>query len=276
MAAAGPRPGAAGKAAARALQVVLGGLWLLPRVAHATGPCEDTPRLYGAVLGFAEADGRFAIKVSRSWCDEGRDQREIRGILEFVEVRDLKNGVPGRLASLTGKDARRLERLEGAFEHVKASRLNALLKERGFKVPARSARCPTGRCTVRTGWGHDPDGLNGFPAGKVSVEVREGKRVLERLEAGVAARERRAEVQVHAQFAPAARRLAVLVRVPQCSGPPPGYFGKDDAGTCYRDDLAFTTALDLSRYPALAPCFPAPTSAPTSAPSSAPSSAPTK
>jgi hypothetical protein len=54
----------------------------------------------------------------------------------------------------------------------------------------------------------------------------------------------------------------VFVRVPQCSGPPPGYFGKDDPGTCYRDDFAFTTALDVPGHPALAPCFPAPASAP--------------
>ncbi|HWO17306.1 MAG TPA: hypothetical protein VNO30_00965 [Kofleriaceae bacterium] len=49
--------------------------------------------------------------------------------------------------------------------------------------------------------------------------------------------------------------IAVWLRQPGCAGPPPGYFGPNDPGTCYPDDKIEVPILDAKKLPALASCF---------------------
>jgi hypothetical protein len=61
---------------------------------------------------------------------------------------------------------------------------------------------------------------------------------------------------VRAQWLPKRSAVAVWAIIPSCSGPPPGYFGPDDAGDCYEVDSVALTMVEVASTPALAACFP--------------------
>ncbi|HEY3357984.1 MAG TPA: hypothetical protein VGQ83_32345 [Polyangia bacterium] len=164
---------------------------LAPGAARATGRCENTPRRYEPPRLFAATSESFAVGATQAWCEERGDQ-EVRGVLRFTELRDLKGEVVARLASARGRDAARLTKLVGPFDFVAAGKLAKTLTARGFAplVPSRAGQ--GGRCAVR---------------------------------------------------------------VPQCQGPPPGYFGADDAGDCYPLDQPVVLALDAATRTELGACF---------------------
>jgi hypothetical protein len=49
--------------------------------------------------------------------------------------------------------------------------------------------------------------------------------------------------------------VAVFAIVPSCAGPPPGYFGPDDGGECYRVNTPVAMLFDVKTLPSLAACF---------------------
>ncbi len=225
---------------------------LVTHDAFAIGLCENTPRQYSPPRLFDETTNTFAIPATQVWCDEVQDGAafdETRGVVSFIELRDTSGQVTGIASNATGADAKRLTAMFGTVTKP----ATALAK---FKKLVRTSAGQLGRCTVRTTWKRSPVPLNGFPAGTLGIEVIAGKQTLASAEIGLAAAQRREEVAVAAHFRRDTRTVAVFVRLPTCSGPPPGYFGPDDGGDCYAEDEPVIKLFDANQTPALAGCFP--------------------
>jgi hypothetical protein len=228
-----------------------------PRLAHATGLCENTPRHYDPPRLYAETADAFAIFGSQAWCEDDGNGKEIRGKVAFVELRDLQGAVIGILSSATGDDALRVTNLVGTFESVSGPRLAGTLKQRGY-LPL-TPTSPRGRCSVRTAWSPAPkERVNGFPAAKLALDVLAGSKRIARVDLGLGARDRKGAAAARAHWVPKRSGVAVWISVPSCEGPPPGYSGPDDAGECYPVDGSRLVFLDTQATPALAACFGAP------------------
>ncbi len=226
-------------------------LVLAARTAGATGVCENLARHYDPPKLFSEAENAFAVFGSQDWCDEidrGQGLEEVRGTVHFVELRDTAGNVVGIFSGARGKDAERVTDLVGAFEPAPPAKLAGTLRKRGY-VPLVKA----GRCSVRTAWSAAPkEQVNGFPAARLSLDVLAGSKRLTRVDLGLAARDRKSAAIVRAQWLPKKKAVALWAIVPSCSGPPPGYFGPDDAGQCYPIDSAAITVVDSA---AIGACF---------------------
>jgi hypothetical protein len=209
-------------------------LLALASPAYATGFCENTPRHVGPPKFVHEADGVFALPFTQDWCDE-KDGVEKRGVVSGVELRDA-TGVKAVLA--TAGAVKRLEAMGETVDTVKS--IDAELKARGFRPLVKK----TAACTVRTAWQNEKDPSNGWPAGKLGVDVVAGKQKVASVEIGIAARKRRGDVVIAAHFAKP--KVLVFARLPTCSGPPPGYFGPDDGGDCYTEDEPVIRVLDAA------------------------------
>ena len=234
-------------------------LMLAARTAAATGVCENTPRHYDPPRLYSETEDAFAVFASQDWCDEvvsGGTIDEVRGKVHFVELRDIRGTVLAILSSARGKDAQRVTDLIGAFDPVSPAKLAGTLKARGY-LPLMSTGPKPRRCSVRTAWRPAPkETVNGFPAATLSLEVLAGGKRLTRVELGLAARDRKPAAVVRAQWLPKRSGVAVWAIVPSCAGPPPGYFGADDAGDCYQVDNVALMVIDATATPELAACFP--------------------
>jgi hypothetical protein len=248
---------------------------LAPRTAEAIGRCENTPRAYEPPTLFSEQEQAFAVPATQAWCEERDEMNEDRGEIAFVELRDVDGDVVGILSSARGKDARRLEDLVGGFEPVAAGKLDGVLKARGFAPLAATTSGKT-RCEVRTDTSPAPkETVNGFPAARVFVDVHGGGKRLARIDAGLAAQQRQYELVALGHAMVKRPVIAVWVRRPSCSGPPPGYFGPDDGGSCYSVDEIQVLRFDAGKLPALAPCFAAAApAAPAAKPPAAPAAKP--
>jgi hypothetical protein len=87
-------------------------------------------------------------------------------------------------------------------------------------------------CKLTAAW-TDVESGGGWRGATVQLDVmRAGKRVL-RTKLGDGSVARRGDQLVRAHALVAQKALAVFAIVPACAGPPPGYFGPDDGGTCY-------------------------------------------
>jgi hypothetical protein len=232
---------------------------LFARSAAATGVCENLPRHYDPPRLYSEAEDAFAVFASQDWCDEverGGALDEVRGKVHFVELRDTRGTVLGILSSARGKDAQRVTDLIGVFEPVSPAKLPGVLKARGY-LPLTSSGPKPRRCSVRTAWRAAPkETVNGFPAATLSVEVLAGGKRVTRVELGLAARDRKPAAIVRAQWLPKRSAVAVWAIVPSCSGPPPGYFGADDPGSCYEVDSVALTVIEATATPEIVACFP--------------------
>lgn len=232
-------------------------LLLAARTAGATGVCENVSRHYDPPRLYSETEDAFAVFASQDWCDEverGGALDEERGKVHFVELRDTKGAVVGILSSARGKDAQRVTDLVGAFDPVPAAKIAGTLKARGY-LPLASTSPK--RCTVRTSWRAAPkETVNGFPAATLSIDVLAGAKRVTRVELGLAARDRKGAAIVRAQWLPKRTAVAVWAILPTCSGPPPDYFGADDAGACYEADNVALVMVETASTSALAACFP--------------------
>jgi len=193
-------------------------LLLLPSVAHATGPCEDNPVRFDPPSQYSAKEHAFASPGVAAWCEVDAQDQERRGAAKFVELRDVANKV---LATLSADpDAARI--------HAdRVVPLHAALIARGYGA---LAKVPS--CAFKTAW--DGDG--------VVVDVtRAGKR-LARVPLGPGSTRRRGDQQLVVTRDGDA--LALWATVPDCDGPPPGYFGPDDPGTCYKRDTVIAMTLD--------------------------------
>lgn len=236
-------------------------------VAQATGICENNPRRYRTEVSYSPQEGRVATAATQAWCEEKeRDGvlSEQRGTVPFVEIRDRKGTVIERLSGATGAQAARLKEYVGDVTSLSDAALVQQLRSRGFVPLPERAVSPSGACSVRSSWKKSDTRQNGFPAGQVSVDVLAGHTRLASIEVDVlAAHKRRTEVALRAMFLPSERALLLWLRLPQCEGPPPGYFGKGDPGTCYPIEQLVLKLLSVADQPALSACFDAASPVPT-------------
>ena len=106
------------------------------------------------------------------------------------------------------------------------------------------------------------------------MDVHGGGKRLARIDAGLAAEQRQSELVALGHAVAKRPVIAVWLRLPSCSGPPPGYFGPEDGGDCYPDDEIQLLLLDAAKTPALAPCFSAAVPATPAAPATPTPAAP--
>lgn len=226
--------------------------------AQATGVCENNPRQFEPSVSWSATEKQLAIPATQDWCeekDEGGTLGEQRGTVRFVEIRDISGTVVERLSSERGAQAKRLKESVGEFKVVPSEKMPQTLKARGFVPLSAKAVSPAGGCTTRLKWAKSKETVNGFPAGSVSVEVVAAKKVLASADLGLAARQRRGDLALRSLFIADGKSVVVWARVPQCSGPPPGYFDKDFAGDCYAGDEIVIKQLTATANAELAACF---------------------
>jgi hypothetical protein len=222
--------------------------------ARAIGVCEgawfvhyDPPEL------FDEATQSFAIPASVDWCDEGDFMNDPinwpqRGVVHFVELRDIHDAVLGRLSTVTGADADHLRKI-AAFEAVRYGKLHATLLARGYAPLAGKL----GKCSLATAW-TDLD-HQAWRGATLQLDVMRGNTRIARVRVGAGSIERRGDQSIRAHVLARQSAIDVLAIVPSCTGPPPGHFGPDDGGSCYHVDTPAALRLDAKTTPALAACF---------------------
>jgi hypothetical protein len=255
--------------------LVLAAMLALGRVAHATGPCENTGPRYDPPELFDAKTRSFAIPVSQPWCDVTVDGEvlppgedlldqlnrrplrwtggvvdENRGTVEFVELRDVNNHVIGILSTVQGADAERLWRAVGVFEEIPVGKLHATLLARGYAPLVVRAK----DCKLSTAW-TDVEPGGGWRGATLQLDVqRSGKRLL-RAPLGKGSIERRGDQFIRAHVLAKQASVAVFAIVPSCAGPPPGDFGPDFGGECYRVNTPVAMLFDAKTLPSLAACF---------------------
>jgi hypothetical protein len=191
--------------------------------------------------------------VSAAWCDETDDGVK-RGTLSYVEIRDLGDRVIARLSSQRGAADEPIGELKKLVRYVPRERLARELERRGFPRAGAAPGAAAERCVARAVRG-GRTAMDGFPATRVSLAVMQGQRELLRRRLGAAAAQRRAELEVRSHLLVEERALAVWIRLPACEGPPPGYFGPKDRGTCHKLDKVRVQLLAARKHPQLASCF---------------------
>lgn len=243
-------------------RILVGGLLAslsLAGVAQAIGICENNPRRYLTEVSYSLKEGRVAMVATQAWCEEKEKNGvlgEQRGTVQFVEIRDRKGTVLEYLSSATGPQAARLKEYVGEAKSLPEEVLLQQLRSRGFEPLPEQAGSPSGACSVRSTWTKSDNRQNDFPAGLVSIEVMAGQARLAHIELDdLAAQGRRTEVALRAMFLPSERALLLWIRLPQCGGPPPGYFGKGHPDTCYPKDRVVLKLLSEREHPALSACF---------------------
>jgi hypothetical protein len=231
-----------GDVARRARWIVLAVL-AIAMPAGATGICENTEARYDPPELFDETTQSFAIQVSQPWCEvvEGGSLGETRGTVSFVELRDVHDKVLGILSTATGQDAVRLQAAVGAFEAVPLGKLHATLVARGYAPLVTKGS----RCTLATAW-TEGDTIGGWRGATLQLDVEHaGKRIL-RTKLGAGSAARRGDQVLRSHVLAKQSAIAVLAIVPSCAGPPPGYFGADDPGECYRVDTPVAMLVDAT------------------------------
>jgi hypothetical protein len=214
--------------------------------AHATGMCENVGVRYDPPELFDEATQSFAIPASQPWCDVDQDGDEQRGTVSFVELRDVHDKVIGILSTATGADAAHLTAAVGVFDAVPLGKLHATLLARGYAPLVTKAKCK-----LATAW---TDGANvgGWRGATLQLDVESAGKRVSRATLGAGSAARRGDQILRSHVLAKRSAIAVFAIVPSCAGPPPGYFGSDDAGDCYHDDTPVVMLLD---GPAIAGCF---------------------
>ena len=231
---------------------------LIPWAAHATGVCEGTGTRYQAPTLFAESSELFAVPATASWCEERQNEgsiEEVRGTVTYTELRDVRGRVVTSLSEATGKDRIELAKIVGSAEWLAPGMTATWLKDKGFAPIQATGPVARENCAVHATWKAAPkEQINGFPAARLGVELRAGKKVVHRLQLGLAAETRKGSERVVAHFFKTKRMVALFTLLPTCEGPPPGYFGPDDPGSCYDVDVLGMWVVDAGKGD-LARCF---------------------
>ena len=229
-------------------------LVLLARSAYATGLCENTPPSYDPPEMFDEKTESFAIPVTQPWCDvvtEGDAMYEVRGNVKYVELRDTSNGIIGRVSTATGADADHLRERVGDFEYIPYGKLHATLVKRGY-APVVAPE----KCKVTGAWTDvEPPKSRDWRGATLQLDVLAGGKRLQRRRLGDGSIERRGDQVIRGHVRAKSSAIAVFATIPSCAGPPPGYFGPDDGGDCYRNNEPLVMQLEVKSAPTLAPCF---------------------
>ena len=178
---------------------------------------------------------------------------EKRGEVAFVELRDVHGTVLGRLSTATGDDAKHLAALVDGIEAIAVGKLHSTLVKRGY-APLVTHSAAKRACTLALTWG-TAAGKGGWVRAPLSLEVSLGGKQLLRVPLGDGTTARRGDQFLRAHYLIASRAIAVFALLPSCAGPPPGYFGPDDGGSCYHINTPLALALDAKTHPELAACF---------------------
>jgi len=230
-------------------------LVLLARSAYATGFCENTERIYDPPEMFDETSQSFAIPGTQAWCDHVLDNGfpvdEQRGSVKFVELRDVFNHVIGVLSTAQGDDADHLQKFVGDFEYIPYGKLHATLVQRGYKPIVAVTKCKLAGAWTDV----DPPANKSWRGAALQLDVTAGGKRLHRVKLGDGAIERRGDQLIRGHTRAKGSAIAVFATVPSCAGPPPGYFGPDDGGVCYRKNEPVVLQLEVKSAPTLAPCF---------------------
>jgi len=241
---------------------------LLARSAYAIGFCENTMRSYDPPEMFDETTQSFAIPGTQAWCDHVMDDNGFPvdakyGSVKFVELRDVSNHVIGVLSTAQGADADHLRSWLGEFEYVPYGKLHATLVQRGYAPIVALTKCK-----LAGAW-TDVDPLPSSPpppptspvvfhswrAATLQLDVTAGGKRLHRVKLGVGSIERRGDQVLRGHVRAKSSAIAVFAIVPSCAGPPPGYFGPDDGGDCYRKSEPVVLQLEAKSTPTVAVCF---------------------
>ena len=145
----------------------------------------------------------------------------------------MHDTVIGRLSTATGDDAEHLRKFAGDFEYVALGKLHKTLLARGYKPLATKTKC-----TLKLAW-TDVAKSGGWHDANLQLDV--GRVRPTRLLLGTGSIERRGDqwLRIHVMKS----SIAIFAIVPSCAGPPPGYFGADDGGDCYKVDTPHALAI---------------------------------
>jgi hypothetical protein len=196
---------------------------MLARAAGAIGMCEDVAIHYRAPTLFSESDNAFAVPATQDWCETTATD-EKRGTIELVELRGLDGKIVAVLSTAKGADAAHLTAAVGSF--VAVPDVARALAQRGYAPLVASTQCKASLT-----WSKAPD-RDPWPPIAMGLAISGGSK----LALGIASVARKGDALVRTHLFPKRHAIAVWALLPTCAGPPPGYFGSDDAGSCYPID----------------------------------------
>ncbi|MCA9665075.1 MAG: hypothetical protein KC503_05785 [Myxococcales bacterium] len=211
-------------------------LTIIPTVASATDICEDTPITYSARAVSASA-GLLLVDGLMAWCTKtgSTPPGEKRGKLRFAAVRSL-GGVTrawfvDRTTARLRAEFRR--RLRARAQRPLAS-LAAYKKRLGFQPLARFRVSPRG-CYARVDKVADKAKAGSFASSTIRLLVfARGERKKPLLARRLGHADDEAGHSVLTAFVSKRDGVVAWVDLGRCAGPPPGYFGSEDPGTCYK------------------------------------------
>ncbi len=232
----------------------------LVRLTLSIGICEETTTTY-TLRAIAPDAALVAYDVEAEWCEEDPDTGEKRGTIKSILVADFDTR--GKAHYFTP---------EPGSEHKPSGTVRpakdwpAFEKEKGFKPIGALGSFLQGPCTgavVAVGKAPKPlpepaeaPMLKSFGLG-VAVTTPAGALPPVRIGAHV---QSQGQPQVVLVPLPAKGAVRVFTVTAKCAegGPPPGYFGEDDPGTCLVEWVRRKVDLTVAKVPGLAACLPAP------------------
>lgn len=217
--------------------------------AHAIGLCEGLETTY-TLEAVDEAAGLLLVRGTTETCSETDSGDEKRATLSFAQL----VGLDGKVHRTFGKrrHARALADQLGVAK-VEPTKLLKDLQSKKTMVPARARSGPgASPCTTRVARKRAGK-RDGFPQVDVTVTIGAGK-PLKTVALGAAAKD--AGQQVTTLFLPKRRAVAIWSVTGSCSGPPPGYFGEEDEGTCQAELAMRVRLLSVVKGGPLEACFP--------------------
>lgn len=218
-------------------------LSLDPSPAWSIGACEGTETVY-TLSTVAEAAGLLAYDVKIGWCQVKDDGDEEEGTLKAVLVTDLKTRA--KTWFVTAKSSGEKSGLPSGSRRANAE-WPAFAKEKGFRPVqelALGAASAPGSCAAEV------VAIEGRGGASKAVPLAQAKRKNDftRLTLGLRIRTAAGELpmvklgrhsigagppDVFAVPLPSLGIVRVFLVTAECGGPPPGYFDKDDPGSCY-------------------------------------------
>jgi hypothetical protein len=219
------------------------------------GLCEGDYAPHCKVVAISEAEAQVALTCSWKTCDETEDGEESVAEFSFTEVRDFEGGFVRAFVDGGSERQKAFGRRKNTQAVEDSGGLTKYLTQKGFSKKL-SFEYGTCRLAVRDGSGK----VGKADSGTYDVEfrVRRDKDVFFKKPLGEACWLGKTTHDAAAYYLPGKKGALVFAALTECAGPPPGYFGEDDAGSQYPARTESISFISLADLPELATCLPEP------------------
>ncbi|MBT9558245.1 MAG: hypothetical protein IV100_19585 [Myxococcales bacterium] len=219
------------------------------------GLCEGDYVPHCKVVAISEAEAQVALSCWWKSCEATDDGQESETDFSFTEVRDFEGAFVRAFVDGEADHRKDFGRRKNTKAVEEAGGWSKYMTSKAFSKKL-SFEFGTCRLAIRDGSGKVKEADSGTY--DVEFRVRRGKDVFFKKALGEACWLGETTHQAVAYYLPSKKGALVFAALTECAGPPPGYFGEDDAGSQIAARSESISFIPLSDLPELATCLPAP------------------